>query len=148
VISVERLVPNDASGVDDIAHLLDELAAAHGLPAAAVTDMQVALDEVLSNIVRYAHADGRAHEIRVRLTLSPEVLEAEIEDDGRPFDPLGAPHPDLQSSLQDRAVGGLGIHFVRRLMTEVRYALVDNRNRLVLTKRLIDQREADPRGDS
>ena len=80
--------------------------------------------------------------------MSPEALEAEVEDDGRPFDPLGVPAPDLQAPLPERRVGGLGIHFVRRLMSEVRYARVDGRNRLVLRKRLIDSAEADTRGPS
>lgn len=146
--TVERIVTNDASGLEEVARLVDELAATHRLPAAAVTDMQVALDEVLTNIVQYAHADGGAHDIRVRFTVTPEAIEAEVEDDGRPFDPLALPPPDLRGALADRAVGGLGIHFVRRLMTEVRYAFVDNRNHLVLTKRLLDEREADARGSS
>ena len=144
--TVERIVANDAGGLEQVVRLVDELAAAHRLPSGAVTDMQVALDEVLTNIVQYAHTDGGAHDIRVRLTVSPDALQAEIEDDGRPFDPLALPPPDLRGALAERAVGGLGIHFVKRLMTEVRYAFVDNRNRLVLTKRLNDQKEADARG--
>ena len=146
--TVERVVANDSAGLEEVARLVDELAAAHALPSGPVTDMQVALDEVLTNIVQYAHSDGGAHDIRVRLTVSPEIFEAEVEDDGQPFDPLALPPPDLRGALADRAVGGLGIHFVRRLMTEVRYAHVNNRNRLVLTKRLRDQMEAEPRGSS
>ncbi len=128
--------------------MVDGLAAAHELPAAPVADMQVALDEVLANIISYAHAEGTIHAIRVRLTVSPEALEAEVEDDGRPFDPLAVPAPDLQAPLRERRVGGLGIHFVRRLMSEVRYARVEGRNHLVLRKRLIDSTEADTRGSS
>lgn len=145
--TVERVVANDAGGLEEVARLVDELATTHALPSGPVTDMQVALDEVLTNIVQYAHADGGAHDIRVRLTVSPEVLEAEVEDDGQPFDPLTLPPPDLHGALADRAVGGLGIHFVRRLMSDVRYAHVNNRNRLVLTKRLREM-EADPSGSS
>jgi len=148
VTTVERIIANDAGGLEEIVRLVDELAAAHDLPAGPVTDMQVALDEVLTNIVQYAHTDGAAHDIRIRLTVSPETLEAEVEDDGRPFDPLTLPPPDLRGALADRAVGGLGIHFVKRLMTEVRYTFVDNRNRLVLTKRVADQGEAHGSGSS
>jgi len=148
VTTVERIIANDAGGLEQVARLVDELAAAHHLPPGPVTDMQVALDEVLTNIVHYAYSDADVHDIRVRLSVSPDVFEAEVEDDGRPFDPLAIPPPQLQGALADRAVGGLGIHFVRRLMTDVRYAHVDNRNRLVLTRRLRDQTEADSRGSS
>lgn len=145
--TVDRTIAGDPDGMAEIARVVDNLAAAHGLPLAAVADMQVALDEVLTNIASYAHPDGATHDIHVRLTVSPESLEAEVEDDGRPFDPLTIPSPDLQASLKERKVGGLGIHFVRRLMSEVRYARVDGRNRLVLRKRLNDS-EADARGSS
>jgi len=148
VTTVEQTISNDAEGVEQIALLMDELGAAHQLPAGAVTDMQVALDEVLTNIVNYAHSDGRPHDIRVRLTVTADALETEIEDDGRPFDPLSIPPPDLGAPLRERAVGGLGIHFVKRLMNEVRYTLVDDRNHLVLRKLLTGQTEADARGSS
>jgi len=60
---------------------------------------------------------------------------------------LTVPPPDLDASLQDRRVGGLGIHFVRRLMTRVEYARLDNRNRLVLERTLVERKE-DSRGAS
>ena len=146
--TVERTISNDAEGVRQIALLIDELGVARQLPAGAVTDMQVALDEVLTNIVNYGYSDGRAHDIRVRLTVTADALEAEVEDDGRPFDPLSIPPPDLGAPLRERAVGGLGIYFARHLMSEVRYTLVDNRNHLVLRKLLAGQTEADARGSS
>ncbi|MET0851484.1 MAG: ATP-binding protein [Candidatus Rokuibacteriota bacterium] len=146
--TIDRTVAGDAGGIAMVMQLVDDLAAECDLPASAVTDMQVALDEVLANIVSYAHPDGSAHDIRVRLTVTGSVLEAEVEDDGQPFDPLTAPAPDLSAPLADRQVGGLGIHFVKRLMSEVRYARVGDRNRLVLRRRLDDAREADARGAS
>jgi serine/threonine-protein kinase RsbW len=148
VRTIDRTVAGDASGIATVMQLVDDLAAECALPAPAVTDMQVALDEVLANIVSYAHTDGSTHDIRVRLTVTPGVLEAEVEDDGRPVDPLTVPTPDLSAPLGERQVGGLGIHFVKRLMSEVRYARVGDRNRLVLKRRLDDAREADARGAS
>jgi serine/threonine-protein kinase RsbW len=125
---------------------VNELAAAHRLPADPVADMLVALDEVLTNIITHGYSDDAAHEIRIRLTVGADALEAEVEDDGRPFNPLTAAPPDLSGSLQERRVGGLGIHFARKLMSEVAYSLVDNKNRLVLKKCLTARREEDSRG--
>jgi serine/threonine-protein kinase RsbW len=136
VTSAEACIENRLDHLPRVAALLDELAAAHGLPRDAVVDMQVALDEVLTNVITHGYADDGVHEIRVRVSVVPGVLEATVEDDARPFDPLTIPPPDLSASLRERAVGGLGIHFVRTLMSEVTYARVDNRNRLVLKKRL------------
>jgi anti-sigma regulatory factor (Ser/Thr protein kinase) len=146
VSSVETTITNRIEDVTRVSVLLDDVARAHGLPPRAVADMQVALDEVLTNIITHGYADDAAHEIRVRLTVGPDVLQAQVEDDARPFDPLAVPAPDLGAPLMERRVGGLGIHFVRKLMSEVTYALVDNRNRLVLKRHLTRDPGGDDRG--
>jgi anti-sigma regulatory factor (Ser/Thr protein kinase) len=116
--------------------MLDTLAREHRLDARAVADMQVALDEILSNILENGFIDGAAHRVDIALAVDGDRLTAEVEDDCAPFDPLALSPPDLRASLQDRRVGGLGVHFVKRLMSDVRYARVGSRNRLVLTKAL------------
>jgi anti-sigma regulatory factor (Ser/Thr protein kinase) len=134
--SVVATITGHGEDVARVQALLDELAGAHQLEPDVVTDMQVALDEVLSNILRNGFADGRPHRIEVTLSLAPEALTAEVEDDCAPFDPLTVAPPELGASLKDRRVGGLGVHFVRNLMSEVSYARIGARNRLVLKKSL------------
>ena len=99
--------------------------------------MNVALDEVLTNVLSHAYDDAGAHEIRIVLAVYPGALQAEVEDDGRPFDPLTVAPPDRTAPLAERNVGGLGIHFVRNLLSDVAYQRIGDRNRLVLTKTLI-----------
>lgn len=132
----EIVVTNRLASLTQVSRALDDLAARHRLAPAAVADMHVALDEVLTNVITHGYPAGVTGRIRIRLSLGSDILQAEIEDDGVPFNPLAAPPPVLGGPLNERPVGGLGIHFVRRLMTEVRYALVDNHNRLVLRKRV------------
>lgn len=132
----EISILNRGSEVARVAILLDQLGAAHHLAPEVLADMQVALDEVLKNLIDYAYPDDAAHEILLRFEVSDNVLEAVIEDDGVPFDPLSSPKPDLRTPLRERQPGGLGLHFVRNLMSEVIYDRVGNRNRLVLRKRL------------
>jgi anti-sigma regulatory factor (Ser/Thr protein kinase) len=136
---VTRVVATITGPDGDLARvsaLLDELARAHRLDADAVADMQVALDEILSNILENGFADGRAHRIDVALSVDGDRLTAEVEDDCAAFDPLSVPPPELETPLKDRRVGGLGVHFVRSLMSQVSYTRVGARNRLVLTKSL------------
>lgn len=127
---------NQGGELARIAGLLDRLGAEHHLAPEVLADMQVALDEVLTNITEYACADKAGHEIRIRFEVLNNVLEMVIEDDGAPFNPLAIPGPDLSKPLRERRVGGVGIHFVRSLMDEVAYDRVGERNRLVLRKRL------------
>lgn len=126
------------AGIADVAALVDDLAARLGLTKDVVADVQVALDEVLSNIARHGARDGRTPVVSVRLRIDADAVEVEVEDDGRPFNPLSLPSPDLTAPLEERRPGGLGVHFVRRLMTDVGYSFVDNRNRLVLRRRLAE----------
>lgn len=133
---VEIVVACRVDEIGRVAAALDELAARSALPADAVVDMQVALDEVLANVVSYAHPEGGAGRIRVVIAARPDALEAEVTDDGAPFDPLSAGAPDRDAPLEHRKIGGLGIHFVRSLMSEVRYRRVGSRNVLVLRRLL------------
>jgi serine/threonine-protein kinase RsbW/sigma-B regulation protein RsbU (phosphoserine phosphatase) len=129
-------IANRAGEFARVAGLLDRFGAEHGLDSAIVADMQIALDEVLTNIGKYAHADNAAPQIDICLTVSENVLEAVIEDGGAPFDPLQVASPDLGAPLQQRRVGGVGIHFVRNLLDEVSYERAGDRNRLLLRKYL------------
>jgi anti-sigma regulatory factor (Ser/Thr protein kinase) len=106
------------------------------LSSRIVHNFCIAFDEILSNIVKYGYKDQARHEISVRLELSGDHLVAEIVDDGEPFDPLSAPAPRLHGGVDERPVGGLGIYFVRTLMDDVEYERRNDRNVLVLSKRV------------
>jgi anti-sigma regulatory factor (Ser/Thr protein kinase) len=136
--SIETTITNSIDEIARIAALVESLASAQSLPVACVWPLNVALDEILSNIINYGYTDNDAHEIRVRISLECGLVVAEIEDDGQPFDPLSTPTPELDVPLEERAIGGLGVHLVRNLMTEVSYARVAGRNLLTM-KRLITE---------
>lgn len=131
---VSLVIGNRIGEFSRVAAALDALAQRHGLPDAAL-DMHVALDEVLSNIVKYAYDDAARHEIRIRLTAASDRLEAEVEDDGKAFDPLLASQRDPSVPLTRREPGGLGVSVVKRLMSAVSYRRGDGRNRLTLIRR-------------
>jgi serine/threonine-protein kinase RsbW len=113
---------------------VDRFAAAHGVPSTVLSDLQISLDEVLTNIISYGYADAATHEIVIQLRIADGALYAVIEDDGVPFDPLTVPLADVETDLSKRAVGGLGIRFIRALNDEVRYERAGNRNRLSLRR--------------
>ena len=133
---IEITIVNQGGEFARVAGLLDRLGAEHRLAPEVLADMQVALDEVLTNIANYAYTDAAEHEIHIRFEVLDNVLEVVIEDDGVPFNPLAIAAPDVSAPLRERRVGGVGIHFVRGLMDEVVYDRTAERNRLVLTKRL------------
>ena len=108
----------------------------HGAGEADVTGIDVALDEILTNAVNYGFEDGNAHEILLSLSIESGLLTVEVQDDGRPFDPLAIPVPDLDADLETRQIGGLGMHFVRTLLDTVSYSRRNGWNVLKLEKQL------------
>src|SRR5712692_10283423 len=101
---------NDLAEIAPVALLVAELGARHAVPEATVSHFNLALDEAISNIVLHAFDDAGAHEIGVRISLIEGILRAELVDDGRAFDPREVAAPDLAAPLEERPVGGLGIH--------------------------------------
>lgn len=109
---------------------------AQGLPASVRRSLHVALDELLSNVVAHGFAGREGGEVTVEAVLHSDRVCVTFTDDGAPFDPLGAAIPDTALPAEERRIGGLGIHLVRRIMDEVSYHRRADRNVVVLTKRL------------
>ena len=117
---------------------LADFAAAHALPAKVRRSIDVALDELLTNTISYG-LDGRTDgTIWVDVDLSRARLSVTLTDNGKPFNPFDAPSPDTTLSVQERAIGGLGIHLVRKLMDECLYHRRADRNVVTLAKVLAD----------
>lgn len=109
---------------------------ANNLPVGPLAHLGLALDELLTNAVTYGAADGKGHQIDVSVTLEGHMVAVTIIDGAPPFNPLDVPPPDLTLGLDDRPIGGLGIHLVRRVMDEVLYRRDGDRNILTLRKSL------------
>ncbi|WP_321800940.1 ATP-binding protein [Caballeronia sp. J97] len=123
-----------APDIDELVNRLQALFDARGMPPAVFQSFAMAFDEVISNIAAY----GSAHDpIRVRVTIGADEVRAEVIDDGVAFDPLQLPEPDVTSELDDRAVGGLGVYLVRKMMDGVAYERRDRFNCLNFYKRVV-----------
>ena len=109
----------------------------NGCPARARMQIDVAIDELFSNIARYAYAPGSGT-ATVRYRFSPETRMAQITfvDRGKAFDPLQKPDPDTKLSAEEREIGGMGIFLVKKTMDDVSYEYADGENRLTIIKRI------------
>jgi anti-sigma regulatory factor (Ser/Thr protein kinase) len=109
---------------------------ARQVPAATMIAFQVAFDELLTNAVEHGLVDCPTPEIEVRVNLGSDGLQAELIDNGAPFDPLADRGAlDLDSGIDEREIGGLGIHLVRNLMDDVRYERSATHNHIFIGKR-------------
>jgi serine/threonine-protein kinase RsbW len=134
-------VPGTDQGIAAALDALAESFAAHGLSKAVTWPVEVALDEVLANVVRHGLEGREGGSVEVELTVDtgvePPLCRVVVADDGPEFDPLSAAEPDTTLGVEDRPIGGLGISLVRRLMDEVAYERRDGRNRLRFARRLV-----------
>jgi anti-sigma regulatory factor (Ser/Thr protein kinase) len=133
---VEVVLHNRLTEIRTAHALLDEIALHQGMSAKVAADLHVALEECLTNIIHYGYPNQEAGRIAVRFQLTPNELRIEIEDDARPFNPLLVPPVKINQPLENRPIGGLGIHMIRKLTDNLRYERRANRNLLVMVKRL------------
>ena len=103
----------------------------------AQLQIDVAIDEVFTNIASYAYPDGEGM-ATVRMDFDPATRLSTItfEDTGIPFDPLQQQEPDVTLSAEERPIGGLGIFLVRETMDDVTYERRDGRNILTISKKI------------
>lgn len=134
-------VPNELAVIERLADAVDAFCADHAIPPPLAVNLNLVLDEILTNIISYGFKDDERHDIEVDMRLEAGTLAVDVIDDGAAFDPLKMPPPDLHAALEDRPIGGLGIHLVKSLMDSVEYRRDGDRNRLSLRKNV---RSPDP----
>ena len=127
---------NKLSEIERLGQVMEEFAELYHLPPNLVFEINLALEEILTNVISYGYDDSDEHEIMIRLSCNGEEVTAEVEDDGRPFNPLEAAEPDTSKPLEERPVGGLGIHLVRKFMDAVEYKRQQGKNLLAMKKRI------------
>ncbi|HEY5412464.1 MAG TPA: ATP-binding protein [Caulobacteraceae bacterium] len=98
-----------------------------GVDARAAMHVALTLDELLTNAATHGGAPGQAAE--VRLEVEPDRVLVEITDPAAAYDPRSAPQPDFGAALEDRRIGGLGVHLVMKLSRDLDYARDKDRNR-------------------
>src|SRR5207248_1982265 len=132
--ALHLVASNDLAEIGRIAPVIEKFCAERGLGGNVAHAVNLALDELLTNTISYGYGDATQHLIDIALTLTRERLTVTIRDDAAPFDPTTAAAPDLDAKIDERAMGGLGIHIVRTIMDQVEYRRVNGHNELTLTK--------------
>jgi anti-sigma regulatory factor (Ser/Thr protein kinase) len=132
--AVDLMIHNDLSEIAIVRDALDRLGSELAVPVRALMQLQVALDEIVSNVVKYSWPDGSKHEFLVRITVNATGVCLDIFDDGQPFDPRRAPEPSAPPEGQRPRPGGVGIHMIKKLVDDVTYERIDGRNHTSLTK--------------
>ncbi|SMD05282.1 ATP-binding protein [Sporomusa malonica] len=128
------ILKNDLSEIETMVLAIEAFGQVHALPLRIVFDMNLVLEEIITNIMSYGYKDKLEHCIRVDIFWENNLLRLIVTDDGEPFNPLEMAVPNLDIPLEERAVGGLGIYFVKQKMDEVVYKWEQGHNVLIMSK--------------
>ena len=129
---------NNRPEIRNLRNRFDIFAKDNKIPKKAINDVQLALDEIVTNTIEYGYEDDDKHLIDIKFTFNKESLKIIIIDDANPYNILDKENPDTSLSLEDKPIGGLGIYLVKHLMTNIDYDYRDGKNHILLTKSLTE----------
>jgi anti-sigma regulatory factor (Ser/Thr protein kinase) len=136
----ERHLAADLSSIVSLADEVVRWGSEEGLAEAAVFQINLVLEELVTNVITHGLGVGQPGGINVRIERTGDRLEIALVDDALPFDPFSIPTPDLTTAMEDRPIGGLGVHLIRTLMDEWGYARVGGQN-VVWLRKTLDERK-------
>jgi serine/threonine-protein kinase RsbW len=132
--SVSFELRNNLSELATLCEKMERVGQALNLSRRCLFEMNLALDELFTNIISYGFKDQSEHYIRVRISADRDMLTVVLEDDGIAFNPVERIPPETPCTLDECKVGGLGIHLVKNLMDDVAYERRAGTNVLTLKK--------------
>jgi sigma-B regulation protein RsbU (phosphoserine phosphatase) len=138
---LELKIVNRLEEITRVNDAINSFAARHGMDTKMRRQLNVVFDELLNNTISYGYEDEDEHEIELTIAVSGGRLYATISDDGKPFNPFDSAAPDTDLAVEDRPIGGLGVHLVRNVMDRVSYERRGENNVVLLEKQLAPAKE-------
>ncbi len=134
--SITVRLPADLREIERLNRVVRQFGDLHEVPSRVLYAVNLALDEVVTNVVRHGFDDTAGQEIVAQIVARSGEMTTEVTDAGRTFNPLEMPPPNLEAPLSERTLGGLGIHLVRSLMDGLEYRRENGKNVLTMRKRI------------
>ncbi|CQR70813.1 Serine/threonine-protein kinase BtrW [Sporomusa ovata DSM 2662] len=134
MVKKQMILKNNLDELEKLSANLEEFFEENDIAPKILFQVNLVLDELVTNIISYAYPDGLVHEMLIEISFADSTINLTVSDDGVAFDPTTIPEPDLNQSAEERELGGLGIYFVRQNMDCMEYQRLDGRNILFLQK--------------
>jgi len=130
-------ITNNRPEIARLSGIIEEFMDSNDVPMSVSFAIDLALDELLTNIISYGFPPDESHIIDIIIELHDDEISVQIIDDGIAFNPLEQKEADTTLSIEDREIGGLGIHLVKKTMNSIDYQRIENKNILTLKKSII-----------
>ena len=144
---LDLTISNRLEEIPSVLAKFEEFAVSYGLDDSVRRPVLLVLDDLINNVVSYAYPEGEEAEIRIAVELTEHRLAIAIADDGIPFNPFGGTATEIGGSIEERDIGGLGIHLVTTLMDEHDYNRRSGRNVVTIVKNLDPEEEGTTDGN-
>jgi anti-sigma regulatory factor (Ser/Thr protein kinase) len=126
----------DLSELNTLSRQLQAFGKSTELSEDSISEVNICLDELFTNIVSYGCEDNLEPPIIFTLTLINDELTIKVEDEGIPFNPLTVKNPEVMDDLNNIQIGGLGVYIVKELMDDICYKRYRGKNHLTLKKQI------------
>jgi len=125
-------ITNKIEEIEKIVSLLDEIAKEENIPLENKFNVDMVMDEIITNIISYGYKDTEEHFINIYMNMENRELTIIVEDDGIAFNPLDMPTPDVNIPLEERPIGGLGIYLIKNTVNTIEYSRQNEKNILTM----------------
>lgn len=134
--SYQLTMYNSIGQISLLAGFVDIIATENGLDQSLALKINLAIEEAVTNIIMYAYPQGTTGRVILEAVVEGDVLKIILSDYGKEFDPTTVPDADISASVENRHIGGLGIHLVRTIMDSVSYRRENGKNILTMITRI------------
>jgi anti-sigma regulatory factor (Ser/Thr protein kinase) len=134
--TVSIKLKNRISELERLDQKLQAFGASIGLSKKCVFQINLAVDELFTNIVKYGFADNNLHYVAITLSHRDGKISIRVEDNGVPFDPSAKQTSELKDPLEHCKIGGLGLHLVKKIMDDIIYERRGGKNVITLIKHI------------
>ena len=139
---LEVSIVNDLGEIERLHEIVEQFTNEHELAPKLTFSIVLVLEELLVNTINYGYASDEERRIVLRFWFADGWVTIQVDDDAQAFDPLARDTaPQLGQSVEERQVGGVGIHLVKTMMDDVAYCREGDRNVLTLKKKVAEQQD-------
>lgn len=129
-------VENKIQSLNNIAEFIERFGEENNLSLKTTFELNLILDELITNTIHYGYSDSDVHFIDIFIEIENNNVNLKIIDDANEFNPIEKEEVDLEISLEEKKIGGLGIHFIKQKADNISYERKENKNILQITKKL------------
>ena len=129
-------IANDVEEVPRMSEFIEAFCEDSGLDMSATMRLNLAIEEAVVNVIAYAYPPGRRGDVTVEAASGSDFITFVIRDNGVPFDPTAKGEVDTTLPVEERPIGGLGIHLVRQIVDDISYKRLGDQNVLTIGKKL------------